>query len=179
MLRGRSIRARAVGGGAVAARRAVMRWGWRLFRREWRQQMLVVGLVAVAVAATILATAIAHNAPSTATVATFGTANEVLTLPGSDRHLAADIAAARRRFGPIDVIRAQAIAVPGSVGSIELRAQDPHGRYGRPSLALVDGRYPTGPDEVAVTTGVSSLLDLRIGDRWSQGGHARLVVGLV
>jgi len=30
--------------GGVAARRAVVRWGWRLFRREWRQQILVVAL---------------------------------------------------------------------------------------------------------------------------------------
>jgi putative ABC transport system permease protein len=85
----------------------------------------------------------------------------------------------RRRFGPIDVIENQAIAVPGSVSSIELRAQDPHGRYGRPMLSLVVGRYPAGPDEVAVTSGVAPLLDLRIGDRWSQGGHARRVTGLV
>jgi putative ABC transport system permease protein len=177
-LRGRPIRPRAVGGG-VAARRAVIRWAWRLFRREWRQQMLVVGLVTVAVAATILATAIAYNAPSTATVAAFGTADAVLTLPGSDRDLAGDVAAARRRFGPIDVIENQAIAVPGSLSSIELRAQDPHGRYGRPMLSLVVGRYPAGRDEVAVTSGVASLLDLRMGDHWSQGGHARRVTGLV
>jgi putative ABC transport system permease protein len=176
-LRAPPIGARAVRGGV--ARRAVIRWGWRLFRREWRQQMLVVGLVTVAVAATILATAIAYNAPSTASVAAFGTADAVLTLPGSDRHLAGDIAAVRRRFGPIDVIENQAIAVPGSVSSIELRAQDPHGRYVRPMLSLVVGRYPAGPDEVAVTNGVAPLLDLRIGDRWTQGGHALRVTGLV
>ena len=27
--------------GGMVARRAVARWGWRLFRREWRQQLLV------------------------------------------------------------------------------------------------------------------------------------------
>jgi putative ABC transport system permease protein len=27
-------------GGGMAARRAVTRWGWRLFRWEWRQQLL-------------------------------------------------------------------------------------------------------------------------------------------
>ena len=31
------------GNGGVAARRAVVRWAWRLFRREWRQQLLVAG----------------------------------------------------------------------------------------------------------------------------------------
>ncbi|HEY6309711.1 MAG TPA: hypothetical protein VIY52_02740 [Streptosporangiaceae bacterium] len=41
------------GNGGVPARRAVIRWAWRLFRREWRQQLLVLGLLTVAVAATI------------------------------------------------------------------------------------------------------------------------------
>jgi putative ABC transport system permease protein len=41
------------GNGGIPARRAVFRWGWRLFRREWRQQLLVLGLLALAVAATI------------------------------------------------------------------------------------------------------------------------------
>src|SRR5260370_39363851 len=40
-------------GSGIVARRAVIRWGWRLFRREWRQQLLVLGLLTVAVAAPI------------------------------------------------------------------------------------------------------------------------------
>ena len=36
-------------GGGIVARRAVFRWGWRLFRREWRQQLLVLGLLTAAV----------------------------------------------------------------------------------------------------------------------------------
>ena len=43
----------AAGGGA--ARRAVVRWSWRLFRREWRQQVLVLVLITVAVAVTVAA----------------------------------------------------------------------------------------------------------------------------
>ena len=41
-LRERPARRRAPDGG-VPARRAVIRWAWRLFRREWRQQLLVLG----------------------------------------------------------------------------------------------------------------------------------------
>lgn len=178
-LREHPVPIRAIGNGGVPGRRAVIRWAWRLLRREWRQQILLLSLLAVAVAATILGTAIAYNAQSTATAATFGTADEVLTVPGDSRHLAADIAAARRRFGAIDVIENQTIAVPGAVSSIELRAQDPHGRYGHPMLALVSGRYPAGPDEVAVTSGVASLFNVRPGDLWRQAGRARRVTGLV
>ena len=80
------------GHGGVVARRAVIRWAWRLFRREWRQQVLVVALLAVAVAATVLGVAVAANTPSSP-AATFGTASAQLTVPGTDPHLAADIAA--------------------------------------------------------------------------------------
>ena len=33
------------GNGGVPARRAVIRWAWRMFRREWRQQLLVLALM--------------------------------------------------------------------------------------------------------------------------------------
>ncbi|HEV2937277.1 MAG TPA: hypothetical protein VGY96_29510, partial [Streptosporangiaceae bacterium] len=77
--------------GGVPARRAVFRWGWRLFRREWRQQLLVLGLLTVAVAATILGTSAVTNMqlPSP-DYATFGTAAVQVTLPGGDPQLAAD-----------------------------------------------------------------------------------------
>jgi putative ABC transport system permease protein len=37
--------------GGVPARRAVIRWSWRMFRREWRQQLLVLALIVIALAA--------------------------------------------------------------------------------------------------------------------------------
>ena len=40
------------GAGGIVARRAVVRWAVRLFRREWRQQLLVLSMLTVAVAAT-------------------------------------------------------------------------------------------------------------------------------
>ena len=39
--------------GGVAARRALIRWAGRMFRREWRQQILVITLLTVAVAAAV------------------------------------------------------------------------------------------------------------------------------
>lgn len=166
------------GHGGTPARRAVVRWAWRLFRREWRQQLLVLALLTVAVAATILSAAVATNTPSSPNKATFGTADHLVTLPGADPHLAADIAAIRQHFGTIDVIEHQQLAT-GLVQNVELRGQDPGGPYGQPMLSLVAGRYPTGPDEVAVTRQVASLYNLHIGGLWQQGGHARRVVGLV
>jgi len=56
----RSTQERAANGG-VAARRAVLRWGWRLFRREWRQQLLVLLLLTITVAAAIFSVTAVYN----------------------------------------------------------------------------------------------------------------------
>ena len=49
------------GNGGMAARRAVLRWAWRLSRREWRQQSLILALLLVAVAATTVGLGLATN----------------------------------------------------------------------------------------------------------------------
>jgi putative ABC transport system permease protein len=161
------------------ARRAIIRWAWRLFRREWRQQVLVLILLIAAIAAMIVGLGVASNASNLKADPTFGTANTIITLPGSDPNLAADINAIANRFGPIDVIDHQNIAVPGSVSTIDLRAQNPEGPYGRVALRLDAGRFPTSTDEVAVTDGVANAFGLHINGTWSEGGRTRRVVGRV
>ena len=44
-------------------------------------------------------------------------------------------------------------------------------------LQLLSGHYPTGPNQVALTPGLASELNLRVGETWSQGG--KTVVGIV
>ena len=51
-------------GGGVPARRAVIRWAIRLLRREWRQQLLILALITVAVGATFIASAVATTTPA-------------------------------------------------------------------------------------------------------------------
>jgi putative ABC transport system permease protein len=156
----------------------VIRWAWRLFRREWRQQLLVLALIVVAVAATLLGAAVATDTPPPAH-AGFGTAQDLATLQGPGPRLASQIAALQHRFGRVDVIENQTIAIPGSISTYDLRAQNPRGPFGQPLLTLLSGHYPTGPGQVAVTNGVASAFRLRIGDVWHQGGKARRVVGIV
>jgi putative ABC transport system permease protein len=163
--------------GGVPARRAVIRWAWRMFRREWRQQLLVLALITVALAATVVGAAVATDTPSPAG-AGFGTAQDAATYPGGP-HLASQIAALQQRFGRVDLIENQTIAIPGSISTYDLRAQDPNGPFGQPMLALVAGHYPTGPGQVAVTDGVATTFNLRIGDVWHQGGTTRQVTGIV
>jgi putative ABC transport system permease protein len=165
--------------GGLPARRAVTRWAWRLFRREWRQQLLVLALLMVALAVTTVGMGLAATSSASSLAARFGTANRLITLSASDATLAADIAAAKQTFGTVEVIEHQKVAVPGSANPVDLRAQDPNGVYSHPMLRLDVGRYPTGPDEVAVTAGVATIFNLHIGDTWQVGARPRAVVGLV
>ncbi|GAA3452255.1 FtsX-like permease family protein [Dactylosporangium matsuzakiense] len=166
------------GHGGMAARRAVARWAWRLFRREWRQQAIVLALLALAVAATTVGLAVAANAPSAAGV--FGTADHLVSLDGGDPRLAAGLATLRGSFGTVDVIEhGNKVPLPGSANGFDLRAQDPAGPYGAVMLHLDAGRWPQGPAEVALTRRVADALGLRLGGVWHRNDRDRTVVGLV
>src|SRR5215469_16001799 len=163
--------------GGVPARRAVIRWAWRLLRREWRQQLLILALITVAVATTFIGSAVATNTP-TPPGAGFGTATDMATLaPGP--HLAAQITSMAHRFGRVDVIENETLSFPGSVTTYSLRAQSPTGAFGGPMLSLQSGRYPSSAGEVALSSGVASELHLTIGDTWHAAGPPRRVVGIV
>jgi putative ABC transport system permease protein len=168
--------------GGVPARRAMIRWSWRLFKREWRQQLLILLLVVVAVAAIVVGATVATNTPPSPN-AGYGTAGDLATFAGSgklspDPHsVGTQIAALQHRFGTVQVIENETLHVPGSTQTYQLRSQDPNGPYGGPMLHLLSGRYPTGPDEVALTTGLASDLHLTVGNTWSEGG--KRVVGIV
>ena len=166
--------------GGIAARRAMIRWAGRLFRREWRQQVLVLTLLAVAVAAAICSITIVHNTDPAISDPELGSANAVLRFDGSDpRKLEAGLASARRAFGTVDALAHRSVVVPGSVEAVDYRAQDPGGAYGDVLLALRRGSYPTGPGDVAVTDGVADLLRLEIGSTLGLDGRRRQVVGIV
>ena len=98
--------------GGVAARRAVVRWAWRMFRREWRQQLLVVTLLTVAVAAAIGSITIAYNTVP-ADDGDFGSANQcsrsTAPIRGSSH---AGLDSARKSFGTIDVIGHRSVTRP-------------------------------------------------------------------
>jgi putative ABC transport system permease protein len=168
--------------GGVPARQAMVRWAWRLFKREWRRQLLILLLVVVAIAAVVVGAAVAVNTPPPARSG-YGTADDLatFTISGkqSDLHSAvAQIASLEHRFGTVQTIDNETFHVPGSTQTFELRSQDPHGPYGGPMLQLLSGHYPTGPNEIALTPGLASELDLGVGDHWSSQGD-KTVVGMV
>jgi putative ABC transport system permease protein len=163
--------------GGLPARRAVRRWAWRMLRREWRQQLVILALLVVAVAATTVGLGMVVNVEHT-NKGYFGNADTRIDIsnPGATT---ADLDAARKRFGAVEAIVESTIPVPGSVTPINLRAQDPHGRFGSPMLRLVSGHLPTGASQVAVTAGVASLLDLKTGSTVEADGRTLTVVGRV
>jgi putative ABC transport system permease protein len=79
----------------------------------------------------------------------------------------------------VDVIENQTFSVPGSVQTYSLRAQNPHGPFGRPMLSLISGQFPVGAGQVAVTSGVASDFHLAVGSSWTVGGVSRKVTGIV
>jgi putative ABC transport system permease protein len=177
-LRDRPVLAGPAGGG-VPARRAVARWAWRLFRREWRQQILVLALLTLTVAAAAFSVSAAYNVASLPGPQ-FGSASYLLQFDGASRKaLAADIAAARTAFGTIQVIGRRFAPIPGSAQTVEFRAQNPHGPYSGPMIALTQGRYPSGAGQAALTGQLAQTLQLRIGSPLSLGGHHQTVTGIV
>ena len=167
------------GSGGLAARRAVIRWAGRMFRREWRQQVLVVTLLTVAVAAAVGSITLVYNA-APADNAAYGSASYRLEFDGSrPRALEAELDAAKRHLGAIDAVGHRTVAVPGSVETLDYRAQNPHGAYGSELLSLRRGSWPTGRHQVAVTDWVAELLRIEIGSTLALDGRRRTVVGIV
>lgn len=166
--------------GGMPARRAVVRWAWRLVQREWRGQALVLALLTLAVAAAIGGSAAVYNLAPAAGDAEFGAASHRLELEHPDPvGLQADLAAAETWFGTVDVISRSFVPVPGLFDPIELRAQEPVSDYGAPMLALLDGRYPTAPGEVALTAGAAEILEVGAAVTFELGGVGWTRVGTV
>jgi putative ABC transport system permease protein len=151
-----------------------------MLRREWRQQVLVLSLLTVAVAAAIGFASAAYNAAPVSGNAEFGTANHWLRFQGDDPDaLQADVAAAEEWFGTIDVIGHRDISVPGRFEPVDHRAQDPQGAYSAPILALQAGRYPTTAGEAAVTDAAAEEFGLDVRAPVALDGTTRTVVGVV
>ena len=164
----------------------MIRWAWRLFRREWRQQLLILLLIIVAVAAVVVGSAVAVNTPPPAN-AGFGTAHDLATFnltptqqvtrrtrwpTRRPRSPCSSSTSARYRSSPTRPSPSPGRRRPTSCGP-----RIPHGPFGGPMLQLLSGHYPTGPNEIALTPGLASELNLHVGDTWPQGG--KTVVGIV
>ena len=169
---------------AAMARRTLSRWAVRLALREWKQRILIVLLIAVASAATLLGIAVASATPGTPNAGTFGTARR-----GSGCQAARPTVQCHREiekaYGAASVVYDEPIST-GQAGGADLRAQDPSAPYTQVLLALDSGHYPSGPGQVAVTSGLAQLYGLHVGSTWhvpagsgAEAGRAFTVTGIV
>jgi len=168
---------RAPNGGAPA-RRAVIRWALRLLRREWRQQLLILALITVAVGATVVASTVATDTPAPI-AGVLGTAQDAASISGPPATINAAIARIERLYGRADVIENENVPIPGTLNTFDLRAQNPRGPFGGPLLSLVSGQYPAAANEIAVTGDVATDFHLSIGSSWTVAGRAWKVTGIV
>jgi putative ABC transport system permease protein len=164
--------------GGVPARRAVVRWAVRLLRSEWRQQLLILALITIAVGATVVASTVATDTPAPV-AGVLGTAQDAASFSGSPASVNAQIKNLENRWGRVDVIENESVQIPGTLNTFDLRAQDRRGPYGGPLLSLVSGQYPTTAGQIAVTSGVATDFNLRTGSSWTVNGVARKVTGIV
>ncbi|HSJ70069.1 MAG TPA: FtsX-like permease family protein [Acidimicrobiia bacterium] len=170
----------AADGGARIARRAVIRWAWRMFRRDLRSQFLVLTLITLAVAGAVGGSVVAYNLAPAAGDARFGSAHNSLLFENADPDaMGTDLAAAESWFETVDPIGRQYAQVPGLFQPVELRSQDPDGPFGAPMLALVEGRFPVAADEVGITDANAALLDVVVGDTFGLADRRWTVAGQV
>ena len=163
------------GGRRPAARRAVVRWAWRMFRREWRQQILVLvaahgrgrgGRVAGVTAAYNLAASAAP--PSSARPSCDRSGSTSTTPPRSRTTL--DAAADRVRPGRRDRPH-RPCRCPARSSAVEVRAQDPDGPVRRTDArAAATGRYPTAPTRSRSPTAAAPSSAVGVGDRSGSAG---------
>lgn len=162
------------------ARRAVLRWAWRLFRREWRQQVLVLSLITIAIAAAVAGASILVNGATPDSDGLHGDATGLTQIESRDPDYTARVVrTAQRRFGTVEVIAHRNVALPGSVKQVDLREQNPKGVFSHSTLALTSGRYPAATNEVALTDDVMTLLAVRVGQHVTLGRTDWTVVGTV
>lgn len=163
----------------TAPGRAVGRWAWRLFRRDWRSQLLVLALIVATVAIAVVGSSMATESQRDPT-AIFGRADAMVHVRGDDvAQLDAVVAAADQRFGEVETIGLGSTAVPGSVDRITVLAQDPHGTLGAPMLDLRAGRFPVGGTEVAMSASAARAFGAELGKTVTIDGAPRTLVGIV
>ena len=164
--------------GGLPARRAVLRWAWRVYRREWRQQVLVIVLLTFTVAGALLGVSVVYNIPGSLD-ARYGSADLLIRYGGDPEEMNSQVAYARSRLGTVDVIGHRKTTIPGLTRPVEVRTQDPHGPYGATMLRLVSGRYPAAAGEAAATDEVAALMRLHVGGQLTLADRTWSVVGVV
>ncbi len=163
----------------MGAKRALGRWGWRLLRQEWREQLLILGLITVSIAmASVLATAIFHaeQPPSTFT----GDASYRISVFGDETETLNDkLARAQVAFPRAEVTRSIIASRDGAGQDFLIEAPPSASALGAEPIRMIEGRRPQSEGEIAVSTSLAVKLRIPIGSTPILNGQSLTVVGLM
>ena len=167
--------------GGMPARGAVVRWSWRLFRRDWRQHLLIVVLLTASVAAAVGFSCAAYNVAPASGDAAVRRCHTLL--PVREQRSGGVAGEARRRRRMVRIDRRDRSSPGAGAGHRAGRSttdrRTPTGPFGGPMLSLRTGRYPTDDTEAAVTPSVAELVGTEVGSTIDLDGVERTVVGIV
>lgn len=158
-----------------AQRRFLWRWNRRVLLAEWRQYAVMFTMIFVAVMLSVAGLLAAVNlaaAPSE-----YGGGNAIADFPdaATEAEFESRMDARGWRYGRIETAK---LTVEGTVQTVDARVQDPANPISGPLIGLVEGRYPTTADEIAVSAR-SAIGDTAIGATTVLGGQSLTVVGIV
>ncbi|MDY7104248.1 MAG: FtsX-like permease family protein, partial [Actinomycetota bacterium] len=161
------------------SRRTLARWALRLLRREWRSQLLVVGLITVAVTLAATGAVLVHHLTRPASAFT-GSATHELRMHDDDparvRAGAAEVAAS---FDDADVTLRRAVEPAGRTSAYSIISPPDVSAFGAETVRLVDGSRPAGPGQATLSRSLADTLDAGIGSVVGLAGESFEVVGLV
>jgi len=158
--------------------RPLRRWVLRLVRREWREHLLIVAMIATATALASFGTVAVFHASQPPSAFT-GTATVRLTSfdPATDREVLDLITDGT--FGAVDITGVRRVSRDGSSFNFGLADPPALSVLGADRVRLVDGRRPDAPRELGVSEPLAETLGIGIGDVVPIDGIDMLVVGFV
>ncbi len=159
----------------MSARRFLWRWNGRTLRRDRRQYAVIFAMIATATALSTAAILAAFNLTEPPEGEGFGRGQVVASVIGDSEIFEQALIDQGHQYGTIE---SSQVIIPGATDRVLIKVHDPTNHITEPLLALLEGRWPAGADEVAVTDQVP-IDEATVGDSFEINGRLVQVVGLV
>lgn len=158
----------------MSSRSFLRRWNLRVLRLEWRQHAVIFCLMLAGVFLSVAGVLAAHNLVEPPE-SEFGSGQYATWTDGDPALLAAALIDGDHSFGTIE---SATLRIAGTTQRVDTRSVDPENAVTAPLVSLLDGRWPVGADEVAVTN--RAVVDVAtVGTRFTLADRDVAVVGVV
>ncbi len=170
----------------MSARRLLWRWTARSLVTDRSQYRAILALIAAAATLSVVGVFAAYNLV-TPPENGYGTADVIASTTGDPSPVLQALTDQGHSFGVVSRLE---VPIPGSVQRQQLRFQDPDNPVTGPLLTLIDGRWPGGDDEIAVTDGgivaplggagpTTEIESTTVGEQVDVAGVGYTVVGII